>query len=493
MHDPTLGNAHIKEVNAKSIEVLLSLLKDDDPKVRIAGCDASIRILGVFWDALCSANIRSLLNEIVMNHLKDASSSMVRYQAVRGITLLLDSKSSHGVLRPLLPLVGNCIHDSVERVRLEAAKMLLKLKGMKGFKYYHVVPSNHILARLAAEGADPQKICGPVASAIVELLVNSYFPKGEMGSEQTRRTIHFISHNRAASRVFYANLEQHLEINFCCKLIVMLFKTMKKAVEDEEKGIDISHSCIRVMASNTDLMSGVAETINILYESIFEDLLLEGNNECLQFVQSVMKTEEVLYICNFFEQQMPFDQEPQKSCNHMCSSLLHCVTFSSDQNFPMICKAIESRSKCNPGIDLLPYYAILCSWGKCDDVVLSWTVILRSILNAVGNKDKDEKLSASFNSTKRIRKRKQSCMQQNDKEGVIIPLVSHKSVLIMIQRLFSNEKKTLYLSVRDSILSSENACAELERLLESVHSTMQKLFVREDVSISIWLCDFILN
>ena len=106
LHDPYAGKAHLKEVNDKSIEILISLLNDDDPKVRIAGCDAAIRILGVFWDALRSNHIRSLLNEIIMKHVNDSSSAAVRAQAVKGITLLLDAQASHGVLKPLLPFVG---------------------------------------------------------------------------------------------------------------------------------------------------------------------------------------------------------------------------------------------------------------------------------------------------------------------------------------------------------------------------------------------------
>ena len=132
LHDPNAGKAHLKESNAKSIEVLICLLNDNDPKVRVAGCDAAIRILGVFWDALRSEHIRSLLNEIIMKHANDSSSAAVRAQAVKGITLLLDAPASHGVLRPLLPLIGNHIHDSVERVRLACVRLLLKLKSIKG-------------------------------------------------------------------------------------------------------------------------------------------------------------------------------------------------------------------------------------------------------------------------------------------------------------------------------------------------------------------------
>ncbi len=484
---------HLKQVNVKSIEVLLSLLNDDDPKVRVAGCDASVRILGVFWDALSSAHIRSLLNEIIMKHANDASSGTVRCQAVKGITLLLDAKASHGVLRPLLPILGNRLHDSVERVRLATARMLLRLKETKGFKYYHVVPSNHILARLAVEGSDSRKTCGPVASAITELLVNSYFPKGGLGSEQTRRTLHFITQNQEASKVFYANISNHLEINFCCKLIVMLFKTMKKAVDNaveneqiESTIIDLSTSKesseTRVVTANVDLLAGIAETISTIYNSISEDLLCEDNSECSHFVLNTLNEAEVLHICTYFEDVLlnAPSKETEKRCNRICSSLLSCVNFSSDKSLAQICNVLESRKKRSNEIDLLPYYAVLCSWGKCDDVVLSFTKVLDDFLEIVSEEKKEETNSSCIQAAKK-RKRTQSTPPNRNKGNSGIPLIPYKSSVFILEQALHGKSSTST-SIRNSILSSETACAALEKLLLKVNSTVQTILKKGDVS-----------
>ena len=107
LHDPLAGKIHLRAVTEKSVETLIGLLNDYDPKVRVAGCNAAVRILGMYWDALSSQDIRSLLNEIIMNHANDTSSAAVRAQAINGISLLLDAEQSHAVLRPLLPLLGN--------------------------------------------------------------------------------------------------------------------------------------------------------------------------------------------------------------------------------------------------------------------------------------------------------------------------------------------------------------------------------------------------
>ncbi len=278
LRDPKGGKFHLKDVNDKSIKALLTLMNDVDPKVRVAGCDSSIRILGVYWDALSSNDIRSLLNHIVMKHAKDAASSIVRAQAVNGISLLLDSKASHGVLRPLLPLIGNLIHDRVERVRLMTVHLLLKVKKMKGFKYYHIVGRDHLLARLATERDDGKDPNGPVANALTELLSNSYFPQGVKGSEQIRRTLLFLTENSKAARVFYSNIANHLHITVISKLVGMLMKTLKIAVERDvkemENGESGSHNDTEtahldtIIASNTKLMLCIAQTLGTLVAAV---------------------------------------------------------------------------------------------------------------------------------------------------------------------------------------------------------------------------------
>lgn len=482
LHDPNLGNAHLKEINSKTIAVLLSLLNDDDPRVRVAGCNASIRILGVFWDALGSSHIRSLLNEIVMKHANDASSGMVRCQAVKGVSLLLDAKPSHGVLRPLLPFLGNRIHDSVERVRLATARMLLKLKGIKGIKYYHVVPSNHILSRLAAEGSDPRKMCGPVASAITELLVNSYFPKSVMGSEQTRRTLHFITQNRVASKVFYANIAKHLEINFCCKLIAMLFKTLKKAVENEVEEVDVRPGNVdesndlndmRVVASNTNLMTGVAETINIVYHSIAKDLLNEENKECLQFVQSIMSDSEIIRLCSYFEDQTAPSTASPRSCQKICSSLLSCISSSSIENTSQIFEAIETHAKRGRYIDLLPYFGVLCSMGHSSHVELFFTNHFHSFLEDLSTKFPIEISTSESDERNLMRKRKRSTPDVSNGDSST-PLLPCKSVVSLFAQVLRGQC-SVCATIRDSILFSESACNTLEALLLNVNSTFQNL------------------
>jgi len=168
-------NASVESCVKKSVEALVSLMMDDVPSCRIAGCDATAKILSLFWSTIPSQDIRLLLDQIIGKHTFDASSSAVRAAAVNAVTTLLEEEKSHAVLRPLLSNVGNLIHDKTEEVRLAVVNMLLFVKRLRGIKYYHVVPADHLLSRLANEGPGTN----PVAVGLSNLLSNSFFPPSQ--------------------------------------------------------------------------------------------------------------------------------------------------------------------------------------------------------------------------------------------------------------------------------------------------------------------------
>ena len=59
--------------------------------------------------------------------------------------MLLDQRLSHPVLKELLPILGNHLHDTAERVRLALLDLLIVVKGMRSIKvhmyYCHVYVS----------------------------------------------------------------------------------------------------------------------------------------------------------------------------------------------------------------------------------------------------------------------------------------------------------------------------------------------------------------
>lgn len=208
---------------------------------------------------------------------------------------LLQAPHSHAVLRDLLPLLGNLIHDQAEKVRLVVVKLLISVKQLKGIKFYHVVPVDHLLARLAAEGRRSDRIRGALASALTSLLLNSYFPQGEhvTGSMQIQRSLSLLTTSPRAAAVFYANVSSHLNVNAVCKLIAMLLKCLKVSVaasqkenqtnmllkklnrkdvsgvlSDDEMKRDLSSGRQTLTATNTSLMATIADTLCILWDSV---------------------------------------------------------------------------------------------------------------------------------------------------------------------------------------------------------------------------------
>jgi len=514
LHDPLAGKIHLKAVTEKSVETLMGLLNDYDPKVRVAGCDAAVRILGMYWDALTTQDIRSLLNEIITSHANDTSSAVVRAQAIQGISLLLDAESSHAVLRPLLPLLGNLIHDSVERVRLATVKFLLKLKSMKGIKFYHVVPSHHLLARLAAEGHGARNN-GPVASALTGLLCNSYFPKGVKGSEQMRRTLLFLSDNPRAARVFYSNLANHLDVNNVCKLIAMLVQTaqleVKREIKEIEKGKKSKKSKKRRRGGapdklqgkdcntdtnicNTTLTAEVVETIVCLWKSIEIELLQSENEQCLQFIEESIGGNILPDLFSYFDKKINDDLESERDrdiqkrseCHRICGSILSCAGMMAPDTTPGLPNVLTSHieeyckvsRKKQERVSLSPVIALFCSWGLHQDVATSFYNSISSGFGddneAEGNSLYDRDYVGILGCKERRSKRKQSSIQI---ESSLIPQLPAAATLKLIGKILSGTD-SYSIAARDALISSETVCGTIENALEKGTVIAEKILTK---------------
>jgi len=407
-----------QEVMNKTVTALEQLLNDAYPRIRVAAADATVRILGEFWDALPPRHIRSLLQIIITKHANDASSSLVRANALHVVTLLLESSdASHAVLRQLLPSLGNLIHDKVERVRVKAVHLLSTIKTIKDIKYYHVVPPKHINCQLAVDGKT-------VSRAVTKLLINSYFPKDAKGSVQMERTLMFLSSNFEAARVFYANLKYCYPNNIICKLIAMLLKVLKLSVSrhrdmmaDGEEDPSSSHyqtventeesednaeadeelndssrvsTAHQIVATNTTLMARVAEIFEILYNSM--DTL---SSSCESYLQSAVLDIDLESLVNHFvTMSMKYAQlkdrtrETSNSKRIIISILRFCRKISNDQVIKISTQELSNVLNCpwaahDPTIattEALHFIYLLCLCGKLGQVV---KLLSYSIKNAV--------------------------------------------------------------------------------------------------------------
>lgn len=499
LRNPNLGSIHLKEVNDKTVECLLSLLNDNDHKARVAGCNATVQILAMTWDALSVEDIRNLLTIIIIKHAKDASSSAVRAQAVNGICQLLDAPETHGVLKPLLPYLGDLIHDRVEKVRLATVKLLLKLKKTKGFKYYHTVPSSHLLARLAAEGEQVKSTTGPVASALTELLSNSFFPLNAVPSEQMRRTLSFLDNDPQAARVFYSNIGYQLEIRSVSKLIVLFIKTLKLAVakdvkdatahnmdgsfsadessfdgtvsqgEDTESDVDI------VVGSNTKLMSEIAHNMLTLLNSIANDLEDPENEGCFDFIQQEIRSDSILDICKHFEAKsiggnlraLPYTSS-KNDCQRICACLLSCSRFvkvdDRDGLRQYLFDRLEAYSKLPAtewnGKEIIPYLSVFFLWNMNRDVARS----LSNSISSLFYKDEDIVFLPVSEKSNRGKRKQHGISEMKQTPDSFPNLPGGLSIEIVSTVLRGSDSSCLL--IRNSLVSCEESITMLLNALE---------------------------
>ena len=509
LRNPEYGESHTNMALDKCMQTFTLLLKDKDPKVRGKACETVVSILELFWDAISIENIRSVLQIIVTQHASDASSSFVRKTAIVSITNLLSAQCSHAVLRAILPSLGNLIHDKIEQVRLAVVRMLIKIKKTKGIKYYHVVPIDHLLVRLVAEQSQSQSGQNAVISAMTDLLLNSYFPQGPnaTGSVQIERTLRFLLSDPDAALVFYKNISNHLSVNSVSKLAAMLFKCLCASVEAEKKELEqlkqnkkkrrkkssilTTDSKIEMdqnilHASNTSLMEAIVKTICSLLESIWSLLSRECNQSCHDFLVEAFSGVLIADVHQYFENKAiqlsdsceEEDIQRAEQCLTISAELLRCAGWMPPKAMESLVQHITEKllqldsneSKCESFSNASTYVALLCIWGRQDEVSM---LLARSYVSVLTKDCKnfdngttdlmDIRKSAFMGNIKRTRgrKRKQDDMG-NDLASVALPAeCAFKIVLDILGGIDS-----ACAAARETIIASDSAYNVMEKSLK---------------------------
>ena len=213
----------------KQFDLLSSLLKDNDHRVRAASTTGVCHLLREYWELIPISTTRQILTYIVSTLSFDSSCANVRFAVINGLEELLEQPLSHVVLKGLLPLLHS-IHDKSEKVRLVFIRLLEKVKKIKDMYFYNIVSVEHLQLRLAEDFDRPN-----IVKAMSKLLLNSYYPQGAKGSEQLYRCVQFIRQNPAAAESFYGQLHELASVGSAAKLCSMLFSLFSEKPEDVQR------------------------------------------------------------------------------------------------------------------------------------------------------------------------------------------------------------------------------------------------------------------
>jgi condensin-2 complex subunit G2 len=433
----------------------------------------------------------SRLTGLVREHASDASSSNVRAGAVNAITIMIEAPQSHTALRPLLPLIGNLIHDRNEKVRLAVASMLVRLKNISGIKYYHVVPMEHLTSRLSDEGR--LNIRGPVASKLTALMINSYFPQGEniSATKQIQRTCDLLAKDPTTAKVFYANISEHLKVDQVVKLICILHNCLYSAVEAEQlsqngAGLKRSrnkkqkasssdhdnetHTKSVISANETRVMAALVDTISVLWESIESKLKTKAGREHNEHLIKQFSGSTLLVALAHFEQRaLLCDDDPseQEDCYRTCASILRCAgrlpSKAIEGLVTHISQSLASlRDSTNASGNVSAFIALLCLWDMTEEVATSLATSIVSSFESDYALKYEHLASDSLNDS---RKRRSGRRATASNQLVAVPMLPALVALDVLSDVLRGSDPSSA-AARECILDSPIATQAIDAALE---------------------------
>ena len=108
---------------------MLSLLRDEDVRVRSEAVRGVCRALASYWLLIPGETINQIINIVFKELIWDNSSPRVRMVSLAGISTILSSPHSHVYMKAVLPRLSECLHDTNEGVRAALIDLLQIVKG----------------------------------------------------------------------------------------------------------------------------------------------------------------------------------------------------------------------------------------------------------------------------------------------------------------------------------------------------------------------------
>ena len=157
------------------------LLRDRAVVVRVVAILGVCRVISTFWDITPSTVIKTFLQELVENLAWDTASINVRVAVLQvcvcvcvlhvcvhvcwcgcvswilvkvlvtfdpqGLCVVLKNRTSHHIMKRVLPFLQPCIHDTSEKVRLAFLDLLFMVKGLGTVKVWAICSVEHLLGK----------------------------------------------------------------------------------------------------------------------------------------------------------------------------------------------------------------------------------------------------------------------------------------------------------------------------------------------------------
>jgi condensin-2 complex subunit G2 len=434
---------------------------------------------------------------------------------------MLATKQSHAVLRPLLPSLGNLIHDRVEKVRLATVQMLLQIKKTPGIKYYRVVPVDHLILRLAEEGE--RSPTNSVASALTSLMLNSYFPQGPniSGVQQINRTLTFLTNDPEAARVFYANVASHLPVSLVAKLTAMLLRCLHAAVENDQqrereaeqtsksnsgrKRVQFRDSSNAgddddekedekgngdagegISASDTALMANLADTICVLWESIEDEL--EADEECNKFLVDEFSGSTLTNALTHFERKAAMAESEgtdartivQEECYRTCAAILRTAgripAKAVEGLVPYIASVLESLTDTDDSRtsqNVTAHIALLCLWDMSEKVASSLAASIESAFPSVQG--------SIFGSPLSDPRKRRSARTMKESDLRVPELPARMALKVLGDILRGSDPSSV--AAREFILCSNTASRLIEQALEKGTKCAERVLAGDPVRV----------
>ena len=128
LHDPEGSAEDDDTLLQRQFDLLTSLLNDSDHTVRLNAVNGTCQILIDYWESLPVETTNNILRHLILKLSTDSSSAAVRASVFHSLEKLLKQQPlSHAVLKTLIPLTKNALHDSSEKVRVAFVKLLIQV------------------------------------------------------------------------------------------------------------------------------------------------------------------------------------------------------------------------------------------------------------------------------------------------------------------------------------------------------------------------------